>query len=358
MKYYTLKNILKHNAKYNVIFGERSNGKTYSVFEKAIKDYCTDGSQLGLVRRWSEDFTGKRGSAMFNAVVKDGLVKKYTKGEWTDIYYYASKWYFCRYDEKGKREMCDDVFAYGFAVTAQEHDKSTAYPRIRNVLFDEFITRNVYLPDEFVLFCNVLSTIIRQRTDVTIFMLGNTVNKFCPYFAEMGLKHIQEMKPGDVDIYNYGESGLTVAVEYATMGGIKKGKPSDIYFAFDNAKLNMITKGEWELDIYPHCPAKYRPCEILFNFFIIFNEQTLHAEIIQTVDGIFCFIHEKTTPIKNENDLIFTADFSSHKYTVRRSILKPIDKIGEKIAFLFTHNKVFYSTNEVGNAVANYLKIA
>ena len=64
------------------------------------------------------------------------------------------------------------------------------------------------------MFANVLSTIIRHRNDVKIFMLANTVNKYCPYFKEMGLKHITEMKQGSIDIYTYGSSDLRVAVEY------------------------------------------------------------------------------------------------------------------------------------------------
>ena len=35
-KYYSLKNILDKNAIYNVIFGERSNGKTYSVLKYGL----------------------------------------------------------------------------------------------------------------------------------------------------------------------------------------------------------------------------------------------------------------------------------------------------------------------------------
>ena len=35
-KYYSLNNILKNNSTYNIIFGERSNGKTYSVLKHSI----------------------------------------------------------------------------------------------------------------------------------------------------------------------------------------------------------------------------------------------------------------------------------------------------------------------------------
>ena len=38
-KYYSLDRILSKEACYNIIFGERSNGKTYSVLKYAIKHY-------------------------------------------------------------------------------------------------------------------------------------------------------------------------------------------------------------------------------------------------------------------------------------------------------------------------------
>ena len=189
MKYYSLKKILQHNATYNVIFGERSNGKTFAVHEYGLKEFWEHGGQMAIIRRWQDDFIGKRGSTMFDGIVNAGVVERVTNGEWTGIYYFSSRWYLCRYED-GKRITMETPFAYGFAITSQEHDKSTSYPAVRTILFDEFLTRSAYIPDEFVLFCNVLSTIIRQRDDVKIFMLGNTVNKYCPYFKEMGMKHI------------------------------------------------------------------------------------------------------------------------------------------------------------------------
>lgn len=355
MKFYSLKKILSHNAVYNMIIGERSNGKTFAVHEHALKKFWKDGSQLAVIRRWQDDYTGKRGSTMFDGIVNAGVVERVTDGEWTGIYYFSSRWFLCRYDD-GKRVMMDTPFAYGFAITSQEHDKSTSYPMVRTILFDEFLTRTAYVPDEFVLFCNVLSTIIRQRDDVQIFMLGNTVNKYCPYFKEMGLKHVQEMKQGSVDIYRYGDSKLTVAVEYCKPNE-EGGKPSDFYFAFDNPKLNMITGGAWEIDIYPHCPCKYRPKDIRFIFFICFDASILQCEVVCVNNGYFLFVHEKTTEIKHpEKDLVFSLTEWSHSRNKRRNILRPEDQLGNKIAWFFKHNRVFYQDNEVGEVVANYLK--
>lgn len=352
-KFYRLDQILKRDAQYNIIFGERSSGKTFAVLEYGIKNYCKTGKQMAIVRRWEEDFKGKRGQTMFDSLVAADVVKRESGGEWTGVYYFASKWYLCRYEDDGTRVTDNRPFAYGFAITAMEHDKSTSYPDITTICFDEFLTRTVYIPDEFVLFCNVISTIVRHRTDVKIFMLGNTVNKYCPYFKELGLKHIQDMKPGDIDIYQYGSGELKVAVEYTRPN--EKGKPSDIYFAFDNPKLQMITGGAWEIDIYPHCPVKYRPKDILFTFFIEFDLNLLQCEIVMIKDFAFIFIHPKTSPIKYpDTDWIYTTEYHAGN-NWRRNILKPIYDIDRKIYQLIKADKVFYADNETGEIVRNYL---
>lgn len=352
-KFFSLKQILSKNAIYNIIFGERSNGKTYSVLQYGAENFAERGEQMAIVRRWQDDFTGKRGATMFDALVANNEISKLTKGEWTGVYYWASRWFFCRYDETGKREVHEKPFAFGFSISSMEHDKSTSYPDITTIMFDEFLTRTQYLQDEFVLFMNVISTIVRRRTNVKIFMLGNTVNKYCPYFKEMGLTHIKDMKPGDIDIYRYGNSELTVAVEYCLPN--KDGKESDLYFAFDNPKLSMITGGAWEIDIYPHCPVKYKPSEILFTYFILFNGELLQCEIVNHENAYFTFIHRKTTDLKDtDNDLIYSTDFDPRP-NWKRKITKPTTDIEKRIASFYINDKIFYQDNEVGEIVRNYL---
>lgn len=361
-KYYRLDKILKHNAKYNIIIGGRSDGKTFAVQERIIERYFASGEveQGAIIRRWQDDFIGKRGQAMFSALVKEGLVYKYSKGRWNNIKYYASKWYFCNYDGEKHEivETSEYPFCYGFGITAQEHDKSTSYPNVTTVFFDEFITRGGYMPDEFVLFCNVLSTIIRLRDNVQIFMCGNTINKYCPYFAEMGLKHMEKMNAGDIDVYHYGNSGLTVAVEYSDIGRIF-GKKSNVYFAFNNPKLQMITGGDWELDIYKHLPRKYKPKEVVFDFFIQFDTQMLHCEVVEGNNDIFVYVHPKTTPIKNiTDDLVYTTNVTNGFPNIRKSFLHPVDDIDRKIAILYGAGKFFYSDNETGDVLKNFLECA
>lgn len=367
-KFYSLTNILSKNADYNLIIGERSNGKTYAVLKRIIEMYATKNIQGAIIRRWADDFKGKRGASMFDALVANNEVSKATKGTWTDIYYFSSRWYMCRYDEEGNRTLDDKPFCFGFAVTGMEHDKGTSFPGIGNILFDEFLTRTAYLPDEFVLFCNVISTIIRHRENVNgepikIFMCGNTVNKYSPYFSEMGLSHIKDMKPGMIDVYTYGEKtlsgkpSLTVAVELCLSGFDKntKNKASDKFFAFDNPKLQMITGGAWEIDIYPHCPCKIRPKDVLFKYYIKFDSELLECRVILQDNMFFTFVNKKTTSLQEKNeDIIFSTDFDPRP-NYYRNITRPKTRITSKIADFFVKDKIFYDSNETGEIMRNYL---
>lgn len=352
-KYYSLKRIKEIHAQYNMIVGERSNGKTFALLDEILQNYFKDHKQGAIVRRWQDDFKGKRAPAMFAPMVSERLVYKYSGGQWDRIDYRSGCWYPARYDEQTDTIVRgDEPIAYAFSLSSMEHDKSTSYPNITTILFDEFLTRGYYLVDEFVLFMNVVSTIVRQRTDVTIYMLGNTVNWTCPYFTEMGIKHIRDMKQGSIDVYEYGESGLKVAVEYCK--SIADSKKSNVYFAFDNPRLKMITSGVWELDIYPHLPVKYSNKEIKGIFFICFEGDTLQCEVVQHNGHGFIYIHRKTTPIHDyDHDIIYSLsnDYRMNHY---QSLIRPRDRISQTIAFLVKQNKVYYQDNEIGEIVRNY----
>lgn len=354
--YYSLKNILAKNADYNLIIGERSNGKTYACLKYCLEQYVKSGyeKQFAYVRRWKDDIIGKRAEVVFDSLLNNNEIFKITDGKFSNIKYYSGKYYLANYDDSQKKFIADvKPFCFNFALSDMEHDKSTSYPNIDNIVFDEFITRKYYLTDEFVIFMNVLSTIIRDRKINKIFMCGNTVNKYNPYFEEFGIKN--EIKQGTIDIYKYGNSDLTLAIEYCRSSANVKQK-SNSYFAFNNPKLNMIKGGQWELDFYPHLSENQRinyNTDCLFSFYILFDSQIIQGDIIQN-DDLFLFFHAKTTPIKEKNALIYSLDLDTNFYH-RRNILRNVDKIDKKIFYFFATEKCFYQSNEIGESVHNYL---
>ena len=351
VQFYRLTEILKRKCQYNIIFGERSNGKTFACLEKILKDYLSQGKQGAIIRRWDLDFKRGRGDSMWSGHIDAGLLNK---TEWDGIEFKTGAWTLYKWDEDLNKKVYDNQpFCYSFALSNMEHDKSTSYPNIKNIVFDEFLTRQNPLPDEFILFMNCLSTIIRHRDDVIIFMLGNTVNKDSIYFKEMGLKHIAKMQQGDIEVYEYGDSGLRVAVEYCGEG-VRQKKKSDKYFAFDNAKLKMITSGTWELAIYPHLPCKYKPKDIKFRYYIKYDDVLLIAEVIRINNNMFTYIH-KCNEIKDPDKNIVYSTEVDYRKNWRRRINGGIDKIDSKIWEFYKKDKVYYQDNEIGEIVRNYL---
>lgn len=358
--------ILSKKARYNVVYGERSNGKTYGTLEKCTENYFNDGSEFAYIRRWDEDLVGKKGESLFNGLLKNGVIKRLSKGKWNHVVYKSRAYYLAFIDDEGVITTDVKPFCYAFALTQHEHYKSNSYPNIRYIIFDEFLTRGVYLPDEFVIFQNVLSTLIRLRDDVIIFMLGNTVNKYSPYFKEMGLTRVKNQKIGTIDVYDYGDSGLKVAVEYSDMP--VKEKKSNVYFAFNNPRLEMIKTGAWEIDLYPHYPRdQYEGInpykDIKFTFYIEFEGSTLQCEVIykktdregNKKPSYFLFIHPKTTPIKQEDKPLIYSQTVNPLPNYRRKITKATTLVEKKIQQFFIKDKVFYSDNETGEIMRNYL---
>ena len=81
--YYSLKEIEKKHAIYNVIIGERSNGKTYSICEKTVRSYFKDGSRMALIRRFKEDLTPRNIGELLTPHVE--LIKRLFEKDWKAV---------------------------------------------------------------------------------------------------------------------------------------------------------------------------------------------------------------------------------------------------------------------------------
>ena len=362
MKYYDITKLEKTGARYLMCFGERSNGKTFQAILYAFKRYLKSGGKVAIIRRFREDFKGKRGGAYWDNLVYDGNghnhIKELTNGKYDSVTYFSGRWYLAYFDEEQQKMIsAPEPFAYAFALTEMEHEKGNTY-QVSSIIFDEFMTRGSYIPDEFISFMNTISTLVRGRKTlngdmIRVIMCANTVSQYCPYFEEMGLTHIRQMKKGDIEVYNYGDSGLKVAVEYCDSPN--NNKDSDVFFAFDNPKIKLITEGSWELDIFPHLMTKHEKKDIIFSYFVIFKEHVLQADIILKQNETYTFIHRKTTPIKDDDkDIVFTTE-AAHKANYLGRLTKPTTKVGKKIYYYFVDNKVFYADNTIGEIMSHYL---
>ena len=148
IKYYEIRELLKRvpDAHYYMVIGERSNGKSFSVLSYCIERNLKYDEEFVYIRRFDEDLKQKRASKIFDNLIHNGLIEKFSNGKWNDVYYYAGKWYWKKTNKDNPKEsVIDDTpFAYALSISSYEHDKSTAYPRVKNIFFEEFLSRNYF----------------------------------------------------------------------------------------------------------------------------------------------------------------------------------------------------------------------
>lgn len=163
MMYWDIHKPLTYNALFNFIVGARGTGKTYGFKQWAIKDFLKTGQQFVYVRRYKQE-------------MKD------LKNFFLDI---APAFPTHSFDVKGMTFYIDErVAGYAIPLSTSKIKKSTAYPDVNKICFDEFILdKGVYhyLPDEVVNFLELYSTIARLR-DVRVFFLSNALTMTNPYF--------------------------------------------------------------------------------------------------------------------------------------------------------------------------------
>lgn len=281
---------------------------------------------------------------MFSGIFENVIKKKYP--QYTGITYYRRQWFLL--NKEGKKEKTP--FMLDFSLNAVDHTNGSSLPNVKTIFFDEFTSRTEYLSDEYRKFQIVISNIIRERGDVTIFMAGNTVNKFCPYFKELGVKP-DSLQQGDKILLKKGNARIAIEYTKSTEGG----KDSDKYF-FSGKSVSMITKGAWEVADYPACPERYTKEDILFSIYVIFDGKYITGDIVNKRSDFFIFFHpKKEDKIKDpEHDIVY-CDFPSARRNYSNDITKAHDERGKFISSLFANGKAFYSDGDTGEILRNFI---
>ena len=139
--WYRLNAIEKRKCRYNIIMGQKSNGKTYAVLEKILKEYLSKGKQSFYIRRYMEDLRSKAIGTLFG---KGNLYDLLKGTEYTFIDYYNGAFYLAYNDERGKTIRDIKPFCYTGALNNASHISGTHYPseNIYIIFFDEFLTRS------------------------------------------------------------------------------------------------------------------------------------------------------------------------------------------------------------------------
>ena len=68
IKYYNISNMLKTNADYMMLLGQRANGKSYQAKTTVLKNAYENNRKFIYLRRWKEDIKAKAVTAYFGDI--------------------------------------------------------------------------------------------------------------------------------------------------------------------------------------------------------------------------------------------------------------------------------------------------
>ena len=191
--YYDYSKILTYNAFLNFLIGERGVGKTYGASKFVTKQFINKGEEFVYIKRFKSDLQ-KSVPEFFQELIKNNEFPDH------ELSAKSSKFYI-------DNQKC----GYALSLTTAQSLKSTNFPKVKNIIFDEFIVEEggqYYLKNEVEIFLGLIETIARMR-DVRIFMLGNAVTVTNPYFIYFDIQ-----LPYNTDIKTYKDGLILVQYMY------------------------------------------------------------------------------------------------------------------------------------------------
>lgn len=168
--YYDNSKMLSHNMLFNYVVGSRGGGKTFNAKEWCIRDFVKTGKQFIWVRRYKTEFQ---------------RIKQF----FADI---AFKFPDLKMEVKGSQFIINDkVAGWAIPLSTSKKEKSTAFPDVNKIIYDEFIIdvgTYHYLKNEVEIFLEFYETVARIRDDVRVMFISNAITMINPYFTYFGIK--------------------------------------------------------------------------------------------------------------------------------------------------------------------------
>ena len=302
--YWNILPILGKKADFNLVIGQRGNGKTYGVLRRFLENYKKTKKRFCYIRRWKDDIVASYMEQLFSPF--DNLIEELF-GSGFSIVYKNKKFYLVNPDG-----IKVDCIGYVLSLSESHHTKSVSFVNVSEILLDEFIRMagEQELKDELTRFDNVLSTIIRGgNKNVIVWLLANTVSKYSPYFLRFGID-INKVDQGSIITRSIKlENGeiLTIDLEYCEFN---EEASKNISKYSTNA---MIRSGKWDIpetDEIPTVPGSEISEKLLF---------TIYSEEVNVTIGCFLRKEKWAEMILNEMRL-YVPKYHIREFLVLRTV--------------------------------------
>ena len=238
--YWSIDKSISYGCLFNFIVGARGVGKTYALKQFVIKDFLKTGNQFVYVRRYKEEL--KKIDRFFDDISMSFEGHKFLV-------------------KKPNFVIDGRIAGSAIPLSTSKIEKSTPFPNVKTIIFDEFILDkgyHHYLPDEVTNFLELYSTIARDR-DVRVYFLSNALSQTNPYFIyfNLNLPYKKTISASnDILIENIKNEEYATHMKQTRFGKLISGTEYGNY-AVDNSFLR---------DTYTFIKKKSGNCNHLFDF--------------------------------------------------------------------------------------------
>lgn len=250
-QYYDWENVmLKHQANMYMVVSGRGVGKTYGLLKKLINQLI-ENNELD-----------DKGAKILYLRRNKNQIQEAENGFW-DAFIKNKEWPNLELKRKGNLQLMNGKPVVELQSLADDMKlKGNGHSTIKYIIFDEFIPGgggDHYKKNEVQMFQSILSSYTRDRTDVTYFLLGNSLQYTSPYFDEFGVEPVKGQRfnsrtiedpdthvkfkilvdhplPGDIEITSKNNTPLSVLFSNTSYGKIAIGNEAPDSGEFQIAK--------------------------------------------------------------------------------------------------------------------------
>lgn len=331
------KKVMGLNGQINIILGPWSNGKSYAVKNGIIKKCWEHKTRVALVRR--NDLENK--DSIIENYFLDCDVENITNGEYNGIMCYRKDIFLAKYDPDLDKWQRGYHIGRGFSLSAYAHTKSGVYQNYEYMLFEEFVTTGQYLSGEFsepYRLMRLISTIFRNN-DGKVFLVGNTITPYCPYYREWSL-NVDNMKSGEIRDFEFKNSygNVTKICVYMTEPTDKK---SNMFFMHEKE----IHGGAFHSAEHDHVNGDITTANILYTVVFTWEGKKFLGQFVELNGAHFWYVSPKTTEIQPGTRTFGDLREQSDRHTKG---LTPIHPNEAKLLDYLHAGKIRYSDNLTG----------
>lgn len=347
-------------AKLFTILSERNVGKTTNWLLFGMIMNQLYGTEIQYIRQREDMIMPKSMKDLFSTILRYEYISKITDGEWNGVFYKARRFYYAKVDDSGKViEAAAQHFMFCCCIEKATDLKSSYNAPLGDLLiFDEFIGK-YYAVNEFISYCDLAKTIIRERRSPLFIFLANTINPHSPYFNELEIfETVQLMNPGDKNTIKTSR-GTNIYIELVGVNQSRKTKKSivnQLFFGFKNPLLGAITGESWSIDNYQHIPEydeeKEEPRVISRKIYVYNSNKYLRLDVIDNPDLGLCLYTHWASKTHKDSIILTCEDRFDNRYHYglgEGNIEKFIKK-------MYNENRIYYATNDCGAFLENYIK--